>query len=153
MGEIALATQVFIKSNADFVARRLQKRLEQMKSDGQTETSRAAQYGKELMFRLAPKDTGKTARAISYRQGKRADGANATILIGDGHPDRLGQIKNTAGKYAGKKTGLTYFMNYGHTFNVWKSGEPRYIQVGVEETRKRFKSGVRKLVNSFVTGK
>lgn len=144
-----MATQVFIKSNAAFVAAKLQKRIEKMKADGQTETAQAATFGKELMFRLAPKDTGATARAISYRQGKRADGASATILIGDGHPERRGKINGV---------GLTYYMNYvtksgSPSYNHFRTGEPHFIEVGVEETRKRFKSGVRRLVNSFVTGK
>ena len=120
-----------------------------MKANGQTETALAATYGKELMFRLAPKDTGATARAISYRQGKRADGAHATILIGDGHPERRAKIKGAS---------LTYYMNYmtkqgTPAYTHFRTGEPHFINVGVEETRKRFKSGVRKLVNSFVTGK
>ena len=119
-----------------------------MKADGQTETAQAAQYGKELMFRIAPKWSGATAKAISFRKGKRADGAHATILIGDGHPERRGKIEGV---------GLTYYMNYmtnNMSYNHFRAeGEPHFIKVGVEETRKRFKSGVRKLINSFVTGK
>ena len=136
--------RVNIKSNADFIARHMKKRLAKMEKGLGNSVKTTAQFGKELMFRLAPFDTGATARAIQWTAGNT--GKHATIVIGEGHPDRVGKIQTPKGK-----GGLTKFMNYGTwKTDYWTSGEPRFIEVSKAEIKKRFSRKVRTVVNAFV---
>jgi hypothetical protein len=128
------------------VMKRLEQRWKRLNKETGDVVAKAAEFGKEFMQSIAPVDTGATFNAIKWTRGKATNGKNATIIIGEGThaPDRTGKI---LGRY-----GLTYYMNFVAKKDVWTSGEPKFIKVGVKETKKRFGRDVRRVVNSFVKG-
>ena len=136
-----------VTSNAQMVIKRLDARWKKMDDGLGSVVANSAEFAKEFMQSIAPYETGATFRAIKWTKGRATNGKTATVIIGDGHPNRRGLIKGNGGQ-----GGLTWFMNYGHEVDVWTSGEPRFIEKGVAETRKRFGRNVRRVVNAFVKG-
>jgi len=136
-------SRIVIKTNAAEVAKNLSRRIKKLQQDGKDVTREVAKFGKSYAQSIAPVDTGRTIRAITWTKGKSP--ASAAVVFGDGHPDRRGRIK---GKY-----GLTYYMNYVGNPGDWRSGNPRFINATSDEVKQRFGKGMRRVVNSFVNGK
>ena len=137
--------KVNVKTNANYIARTMKKRIKRLDTDTSNIVKTVSQFGKELMVRIAPHDTGLTARAIKWVVGNT--GKHATIVIGEGHRNRVGKISTSRGT-----GGLTMYMNFGnHDSTHWKNGgEPRFIEVAQTEIDKRFKRRARTVFNAFV---
>lgn len=133
---------ISVKSNTNQVMRQLKAKFKTLDKDSGEATAVTAEFGATYMFNVAPKDTKLTAQAIKWTKGKKG-GKTATIVIGDGHPERRGLIK---GQY-----GLTYYMNFvSNDLSHWRTGNPHFIDAGVKETKKVFKRKVRRVINAFV---
>lgn len=134
---------ITIKTNASTVAKNLNKKILKLQKSGGKTVKEVAEFGKSYAQKIAPAETGATIRAIKWTKGKTP--STATVIFGDGHPERRGKIQ---GKY-----GLTYYMNYVGKKSNWTSGNPRFIDTTSAEVRKRFSVGMRRVVNAFVNGK
>ena len=65
-----MADGMTIKSNTQAVRRRFEKRINKLDKNTGNSVRMAAKFGKTLMFRLAPRDKGATAKAIVFAKGK-----------------------------------------------------------------------------------
>lgn len=136
-----MVVQVRVTSNADEIAKKIKAKYDKLEKGARQSVRETAEFAKQYMFSIAPFDTGKTARAIKWTKGRTQ--ASATVIIGDGHPERRGLIDN--------QYGLTYYMNFvAKDLTHWKTGEPRFIQKGVAEAQRRFGRKVRRVINAFV---
>ena len=134
-------THTRIKTNLSTTIETLFAEIGKLKDGMKSTVSEAAQYGKNVMFNLAPKDKRLTANAIDWS----GSGKNATVIIREGHPNRVMDITTSKGT-----GGLTWYMNYGATSTKhWHSGNPRFIEKGKELTRVKLNRKLRLLVTGF----
>lgn len=132
------STQFTIYTNADEVVKNIDKRIKRLQKGSKSITREVAKFGKTYAQQIAPMDTGATIRAISWTKGKTP--SSASVIFGEGAhtPDRQNKIM---GKY-----GLTTYMNFIATKNIWHTGNWHFINATEEEVKKRFNTGMRRMV-------
>lgn len=107
------------------------------------ELNATANVGKRVAFDLAPKNTGKTAKAIKMAPvtGRKGSRKVATVIAKNGHPHKT---------WKGEKFNLTYWMHYsGKAVNHIKTGEPRFMFKAGEIVKKELGKNFRKLISGL----
>ena len=136
--------QIKVTVNANRVAKALAARIKRLELSSGEMVAETAQFAKTYMIQIAPYDTGLTANAITWTKGKTA--SSATVIIREGHADRVGLINANGGT-----GGLTWYMNYGaKNLTHWKTGNPRFIDAGIIKAKELLGKKVRRIVTAFV---
>jgi hypothetical protein len=137
-----LDVRFVVSSNTKEVAERISKRIKRLQEDGKSVVRDVSEFGKYYAQSIAPNDTGATIRATKWTKGKTP--ASATIVFGNGHPETRSRLGVSFTKYMN-----TVPRNSAAYNHFRKDREPHFIQATVDEVRKRFGKGMRRVVNRF----
>ena len=137
-----MVVTIRVTTNVNKIINDFKKKSAKLETGSVDALNATVETGKKVSYQLAPKDSGKTARAIkAAKVSSKNKRKVATVIARNGHPEK---------RWKGDKFNLTYWMHYSNKApSHIRTGEARFMFKAGEIMKRELNKNFRKLISGL----